>query len=100
MSGSASRSIGCWNCNGSYALGAPSDMANDGLLLRQAVVFGSGVVYWVGVLVQARRVRRKIGRSPNLRPRSPKEKLLWAGWFLVIAVWLVQPFLVRNGLAA
>jgi protein-S-isoprenylcysteine O-methyltransferase Ste14 len=74
-------------------------MATDVLLLRQSVVFASALVYWGGVLVQARRVRRQIGRSPNLRPRGAKEKLLWVGWFLVIAVWLVQPLLVRNALA-
>lgn len=71
-------------------------MAPDGLFLRQAVVFGSALVYWAGVFVQARRVRRQIGRSPNLRPRGAKEKLLWVGWFVVIAAWLIQPFLVRN----
>jgi len=74
-------------------------MATDGLFLRQSVVFASALVYWGGVLVQARRVRRKIGRSPNLRPRGVKEKLLWAGWFLVIAVWLLQPFLIRDAQA-
>jgi protein-S-isoprenylcysteine O-methyltransferase Ste14 len=74
-------------------------MAIKGLLLRQAVASGSGLVYWGGVLIQARRVRRQIGRSPNLRPRGPKEKLLWAGWFLVIAGWLIQPMLVGNAQA-
>jgi protein-S-isoprenylcysteine O-methyltransferase Ste14 len=73
-------------------------MASDHLLLRQAVVSGSGLVYWGGVLIQARRVRRKIGRTPNLRPKGTREKLLWFGWLIVIAVWIVQPWLVRNRL--
>src|SRR5947209_18066564 len=96
MCGSASKNIGCSNCSGLSAPGAPA-MASEHLLLRQAVVSGSGLVYWVGVLIQARRVRRQIGRAPNLRPRGSNEKLLWAGWMVVIGVWLVQPLLVGNG---
>jgi protein-S-isoprenylcysteine O-methyltransferase Ste14 len=75
-------------------------MASDHLLLRQVVASGSGLVYWGGVLIQARRVRRKIGRTPNLRPKGAKEKLLWAGWLIVIAVWLVQPWFLRVNSAA
>ena len=59
---------------------------------RRALVCVSGLIYWAGVLVQARRVRRHIGRQPNVRPRSTREKLLWAGWLIVVAVWLGQPF--------
>jgi protein-S-isoprenylcysteine O-methyltransferase Ste14 len=33
---------------------------------------------------------------PNLKPRGAKEQLLWLGWLLVIATWLVQPLLVPN----
>ena len=66
----------------------------DGLLLRKAVVAGSGLVYWAGVLVQARRVQKKIGRSPNMTPRTAKERVLWLGWLLVIAVWIGQPFFI------
>src|SRR4051812_45615989 len=72
-------------------------MASDHLLLREAIVSGSGLVYWGGVLIQARRVRRKIGRAPNLRPRGPKESLLWSGWLIVIALWITQPWLIRKG---
>ena len=67
-------------------------MTPEELFLRRAVVFASALVYWAGVWVQARRVRRHIGRSPNVRPRGTKEKLLWAGWIFVVAVWLFQPF--------
>lgn len=66
-------------------------MANDELLLRRAVVFGAALVYWAGVLIQVRRVRRRIGRTPNFRPRNLKEKFLWLGWLLVIFLWLAQP---------
>jgi protein-S-isoprenylcysteine O-methyltransferase Ste14 len=66
-------------------------MTADDLFLRRLVVFLSAVVYWAGVWVQARRVRKRIGRSPNLKPRGGKEKLLWGGWFFVIAIWMGQP---------
>jgi protein-S-isoprenylcysteine O-methyltransferase Ste14 len=68
-------------------------MVVDELFLRRAIVTGSALVYWAGVWIQARRVRRRIGRSPNLKPRGTKERLLWAGWVLVVVVWLGQPFL-------
>ena len=67
-------------------------MTADDLFLRRLVVFLSALIYWTGVWVQARRVRKRIGRSPNLKPRGGKEKLLWGGWFFVIAIWMGQPF--------
>jgi len=69
---------------------------SDNLPLRQTVVFLSAFIYWAGVLIQARRVRKQIGRSPNLKPRGTKEKLLWLGWFLVIMAWLIQPLLISR----
>jgi protein-S-isoprenylcysteine O-methyltransferase Ste14 len=66
------------------------------LLLRRALVSASGLIYWVGVLIQARRVRRHIGRSPNLKPRGTKERLLWFGWFIVIASWILQPLFLKS----
>jgi protein-S-isoprenylcysteine O-methyltransferase Ste14 len=72
-------------------------MSTEAWSLNRAVVFGSAVVYWAGVWVQTRRIRRRIGRSTNSRPRGPKEKLLWAGWFFVVAAWLALPFLCADG---
>ncbi len=69
---------------------------NDDLLFRRVVVSLSALVYWAGVWIQARRVRKQIGRSPNLKPRGAKEKMLWLGWFVVILVWLGQPFIIRR----
>lgn len=63
---------------------------------RRAVVLAGALIYWGGVLVQGRRIRKRIGRSPNLKPRNVRERLLWAGWTLVIVFWLGQPFLVGN----
>jgi protein-S-isoprenylcysteine O-methyltransferase Ste14 len=74
-------------------------MAPEELNLRRAVVCGSGLLYWAGVLIQARRVRKQIGRSPNVRPKGAKEKVLWLGWFLVILAWIGQP-LMLGGTAA
>jgi protein-S-isoprenylcysteine O-methyltransferase Ste14 len=66
----------------------------DDLFLRCAIVTVSAVVYWVGVWFEAQRVRRQIGRSPNLTPNGTKEHLLWAGWVAVVAIWMGQPWLV------
>lgn len=67
-------------------------MSPESLLWRKILVSASGLLYWGGVLVLARRVRKQIGRSPNLKPRGSREKALWFGWFLVIAAWIGQPF--------
>ena len=80
MSGTASRSIGCSNCNA--CSGLVTMMPDTDLSVSRVVVFVSALVYWAGVFIQARRIRRRIGRSPNVKPRGTKEKLLWAGWFL------------------
>jgi len=74
-------------------------MSPDSLLLRRTVVCASGLIYWGGVLVQGRRIRRRIGRSPNLRPKGAREKALWLGWFLVILIWVGQPWLVKSDAA-
>lgn len=68
-------------------------MSTEELFLRRAVVFAAALVYWGGVLIQARRVRRSIRRSPNVTPRGAKERILWVGWFLVVVGWMSQPFL-------
>lgn len=71
-------------------------MALDAQTLRLAAVSASGIVYWVGVGVQALRVRRRIGRSPNLKPRGLKERILWLAWLAVIAVWIGQPLVMSR----
>jgi protein-S-isoprenylcysteine O-methyltransferase Ste14 len=69
-------------------------MTAEELFLRRVVVSGFAFIYWAGVLVQARRVRKRIGRSPNLKPRGNKEKLLWLGWLLVVLIWMTQSLLI------
>lgn len=71
-------------------------MTDEALQLSRTIVFAFGLLYWGGVWVQARRIRKRIGRSPNVRPRGVKEKLLWVGWSSVVLAWLVLPFLSRN----
>jgi protein-S-isoprenylcysteine O-methyltransferase Ste14 len=74
-------------------------MTTEDLPLRRLAVCASGLVYWGGVMLQARRIRKQIGRSPNLKPRTSRERALWFGWFLVILVWIGQP-LILNVMAA
>jgi protein-S-isoprenylcysteine O-methyltransferase Ste14 len=69
-------------------------MTTDELLVRRLVVCASGLIYWGGVMIQARRIRKRIGRSPNLKPRTRRERALWFGWFVVILAWIGQPWLV------
>jgi len=57
-------------------------------------VLASGAIYWAGVWVEAARVKRRLGKSPNLRPRGTKERLLWLGWMAVIAAWVGQPLVM------
>jgi protein-S-isoprenylcysteine O-methyltransferase Ste14 len=71
-------------------------MTSEELIWRRAIVSASAIIYWVGVWILARRVRKQIGRSPNLKPRGPKEKILWVGWMLVILVWVGQSFVVKT----
>ena len=71
-------------------------MSADELFWRRVIVSASGLIYWIGVWILARRVRKQIGRSPNLKPRGTKEKILWVGWLLVILVWVGQSIVVRT----
>lgn len=68
----------------------------EGLVIRKIGVLGSAFIYWTGVLIHAYRVRKRIGRSPNIKPQGAKEKLLWAGWFFVIAGWIGQPLMLSR----
>lgn len=69
-------------------------MPTDELFTRQAIVLAIALIYWAGVVLQARRVRHSIGRQPNVRPRGTREKLLWFGWMLVVVTWMILPFVV------
>lgn len=71
--------------------------ANDGLFLREAIVFLSALIYWGGVMINVYRVRGHIGKSPNLmKYKSLKEKLLFLGWSIVIAGWAGQPLIIGS----
>ncbi len=71
--------------------------ANGGLFLRETIVLLSALIYWGGVIVNLYRVRRHVGKSPNLmKYKSLKEKLLFSGWFIVIAGWMVQPLIIES----
>ena len=71
-------------------------MTLDEMLIRRAVVTAGAIIYWAGVAIHARRIRKRIGKSANLKPRTPKEKLLWLGWSGMILGWLLQPLWVSG----
>lgn len=89
---------------GSAAVAAESSVAVAGsdsispteMMVRRILVSASGLIYWGGVIVQARRVRKKIGRTPNLKPKGTKERALWVGWMIVIFGWIFQPIFVTG----
>lgn len=70
-------------------------MSPEETLIRKAAVLASVLVYWGGVLIQARRVKRHIGRAPNVAPQGTKERVLWLGWMVVVFGWLAMPFIVN-----
>lgn len=71
-------------------------MALEELFLRRAVVIGVALIYWGGVMILARRIRKRIGKMPNVRPRGIKERVLWTGWMLVVVAWMVLPFVAAR----
>ena len=71
-------------------------MSDNTLILRKIIVVFSALIYWTGVIIHARQIRRRTGRSPNVRPAGLRENMLWAGWFFVIAGWIGQPFILKN----
>jgi protein-S-isoprenylcysteine O-methyltransferase Ste14 len=70
----------------------------DELLIRRVAVCASAAIYWGGVAIQARRIRKRIGKTPNLKPRTPKEKILWAGWFAANFGCLMQPLVIPRAM--
>lgn len=71
-------------------------MDSEQLTFRQAAVFLSALIYWTGVLFKAQRVRRHIGRSPNLKPVNIKERILWLLWLFIIIGWAGQPLVIQG----
>ncbi len=71
-------------------------MTNFPVGLRTEAVLISGVIYWIGVLLQAQRLKRRTGTYPNLKPKGLKEQLLWIGWIFVICGWIGQPLIIRE----
>ena len=66
--------------------------------MRQWIPLASALLYWGAVAIRAQLLKRQIGRSPNLKPRTGKEWALWAGWTAVVIGWAVSGF-VRSSLS-
>jgi len=71
-------------------------MVNAGLLAREVIVCASGTLYWAGVVVQIARVRKRVGHSPNVRPKGLKERILWLCWLAIIVSWIGQPLVMNR----
>jgi len=69
-------------------------MADNLFLLRKVLVAASAFLYWGTVILNMYHVRHSIGRFPNIKPKELREKILWLGWFFVIAGWIGQPFII------
>jgi protein-S-isoprenylcysteine O-methyltransferase Ste14 len=80
----------------SVAVAGSDSISPTEMMVRRILVSASGLIYWGGVIVQARRVRKKIGRTPNLKPKGTKERALWVGWMIVIVGWIFQPIFVTS----
>ncbi len=72
-------------------------MTLDEFSLRRVAVSAAAAIYWGGVALHARRIRKRIGKSANLKPRTLQEKILWAAWSFMILGWLLQPLFVSDG---
>jgi protein-S-isoprenylcysteine O-methyltransferase Ste14 len=68
----------------------------DGQSARGIIVLAAALLYWGGVMFHAYRIRSRIGRTPNVKPRGLRERLLWLGWLGVIALWILQPLLLHH----
>jgi protein-S-isoprenylcysteine O-methyltransferase Ste14 len=68
----------------------------DLLITRQVIVLASAIIYWGGVIVNASRIYMHIGKSPALKPKGKKERLLWTGWLFVITGWILQPIVIQK----
>ena len=60
--------------------------------MKSWLPLASAVIYWSGVALRAWQVKNHIGHSPNLFPRSLKEKFLWIGWAVVVGIWAGASF--------
>jgi protein-S-isoprenylcysteine O-methyltransferase Ste14 len=69
-------------------------MTDNLFLLRQVLAVASALLYWGGVILNMYHIKRSIGKFPNIKPKGLKEKVLWLGWFFIIAGWIVQPFVI------
>lgn len=69
-------------------------MTDNPFLLRQVIVIASALLYWGSVLLNMFHIKRYIGKFPNIKPKGLKERILWFGWFFVIAGWIGQPFIM------
>lgn len=70
-------------------------MVSDNGLIKLAVL-ACGLelaIYWGTVAIKSLRIRRQIGKDPNVIPREPVGRLMRLLWAPAVAAWCVQPWL-------
>jgi len=57
------------------------------------IPFFTALLYWGGVLVNARLIRKRTGQSPSLKPRNKLDYFLWLAWLAIISLWAATPWI-------
>lgn len=57
------------------------------------IPFFTALLYWGGVIVNARLIRKRTGHSPSLKPKHKLDYLLWLAWFVLILLWAASPWI-------
>ena len=69
-------------------------VAENGLIKLAVLACGLQLaIYWGTVAIKSWRIRRKIGKDPNVIPREPVGRLMRLLWAPAVAAWCVQPWL-------
>ncbi len=73
-------------------------MAPENGLIKLAVL-ACGLellIYWGTVAIKSWRIRRTIGKDPNVIPREPVGRLMRLLWAPAVAAWCLQPWMFES----
>lgn len=57
------------------------------------IAFCFACIYWVGVAVNAARIRKRTGKTPSVKPRTSLDRLLWLAWMTMVILWAASPWI-------